>query len=50
MSFFINIFSSIRERIHGIFIVTDVLSSTTALEVSLETDLYLDSFIPVELC
>ena len=50
MSFFINKIVSIREKINGILltIITDV-SSTAALEVSLEPDLYLFCFYPVDL-
>ena len=51
MSFFTNKIVSIREKINGILptIMTDVSSSTAALEVSLEPDLYLDGFCPVDL-
>ena len=48
---FTNKIVSIRKKIHGILttIITDVSSSTVALEVSLKFDFYLDSFFPVEL-
>ena len=51
MRFFINKIVSIREKIDGILltIITDVSSSAAALEVSLEPDLYLYSFCPVDL-
>lgn len=51
MRFFINKIVSIREKIDGILstIITDVSSSSAALEVSLEPDLYLDGFCPVDL-
>ena len=51
MRFFINKIVSIREKIDGILptIITDVSSSAEALEVSLEPDLYLDGFCPVDL-
>ena len=51
MSFLTKKIVAIREKIYGIFltIITDVSSSTAALEVSLEPDLYLDCFCPVKL-
>ena len=51
MKFFINKIVSLREKINGILptIITNVSSSTAALEVSLEPDLYLDGFCPVDL-
>ena len=51
MRFFINKNVSIREKIDGILptIITNVSSSTEALEVSLEPDSYLDDFCPVHL-
>jgi len=50
MRFFINKIVSIREKINEILptIITDV-SSTAALEVSLELNLYLDCFCPIDL-
>ena len=49
MRFFINKIVSIREKIDRIVptVITNVLSSTAALEVSLEPDLYLDGFCPM---
>jgi len=51
MRFFINKIVSITEKINGIIptIITDVSWSAAALEVSLEPDLYSDSFCPVDL-
>jgi len=51
MRFFINRIISIREKIDGILptIITDVSPSAAALEVSVEPDLYLDGFCPVDL-
>ena len=51
ISLFPNKVVFMRENIHRILptIITDVSSNTAALEVSLEPDLYLDGFCPVDL-